>query len=66
VAIAEAVEERAERHCGPLALFALAELANVVRWASLPDQFSHYGSKGLNIMAIPQSGPQGVDFIHLF
>lgn len=48
VAIAEAMAERAERSSGRLpipALFALDELANVVRWASLPDQFSHYGSR---------------------
>jgi TraM recognition site of TraD and TraG len=37
------------------ALFALDELANVVHCASLPDQFSHYGSMGLIVMAIPQS-----------
>lgn len=64
VAIAEAMEERAERQGGRLALpalFALDELANVVRWASLPDQFSHYGSKGLIVMAILQSWSQGVE-----
>jgi type IV secretory pathway TraG/TraD family ATPase VirD4 len=64
VAIAEAMEERAERRGGRLdlpALFALDELANVVRWASLPDQFSHYGSKGLIVMAILQSWSQGVE-----
>jgi type IV secretory pathway TraG/TraD family ATPase VirD4 len=62
VAIAEAMEERAERRGGRLdlpALFALDELANVVRWASLPD--SHYGSKGLIVMAILQSWSQGVE-----
>ncbi|MET3811799.1 TraM recognition domain-containing protein [Arthrobacter sp. UYEF3] len=32
-----------------------------VRWASLPDQFSHYGSKGLIVMAILQSWSQGVE-----
>lgn len=64
VAIAEAMEERAERRGGRLdlpALFALDELANVVRWAGLPDQFSHYGSKGLIVMAILQSWSQGVE-----
>lgn len=43
VAIAEAMEERGERRGGRLdlpALFALDELANVVRWASLPDQLA--------------------------
>ncbi|MET3952719.1 TraM recognition domain-containing protein [Arthrobacter sp. UYEF36] len=64
VAIAEAMEERAERSGGRLpkpALFALDELANVVRWAALPDQFSHYGSKGLIVMGILQSWSQGVE-----
>ncbi|WP_262106409.1 TraG/TraD/VirD4 family protein [Arthrobacter sp. Marseille-P9274] len=64
MAIAEAMEERAERRGGPLdapALFALDELANVVRWAGLPNQFSHYGSKGLIVMAILQSWSQGVE-----
>jgi type IV secretory pathway TraG/TraD family ATPase VirD4 len=64
VAIAEAMEERAERRGGRLdlpALFALDELANVVRWTGLPDQFSHYGSKGLIVMAILQSWSQGVE-----
>lgn len=64
VAIAEAMEERTERCGGRLdlpALFALDEVANVVRWASLPDQFSHYGSKGLIVMAILQSWSQGVE-----
>jgi type IV secretory pathway TraG/TraD family ATPase VirD4 len=64
VAIAEAMEERAERSGGRLplpALFALDELANVVRWAALPDQFSHYGSKGLMVMGILQSWSQGVE-----
>ncbi|NMR32327.1 TraM recognition domain-containing protein [Crystallibacter degradans] len=64
VAIAEAMEERAERSGGRLdspAVFALDELANVVRWAALPDQFSHYGSKGLIVMGILQSWSQGVE-----
>ncbi|BCW86537.1 hypothetical protein NicSoilE8_42100 (plasmid) [Arthrobacter sp. NicSoilE8] len=64
VAIAEAMEERAERSGGRLAkpaLFALDELANVVRWAGLPDQFSHYGSKGLIVMGVLQSWSQGVE-----
>ncbi|TYC96593.1 type IV secretory system conjugative DNA transfer family protein [Arthrobacter echini] len=64
VAVAEALEERAERMGGRLkvpALFALDELANVVKWAGLPDQFSHYGSRGIIIMAILQSWSQGVE-----
>jgi len=53
VAIAEAMEERAERQGGRLglpALFAMDELANLTRWAYLPDQFRHYGSKGLIVI----------------
>jgi hypothetical protein len=68
VAIAEAMEEQAERRGGRLdlpALFALDELANVVRWASLPDQFSHYGSKGLIVVAILQSWSQGMELQNL-
>lgn len=64
VAVAEALEERAERMGGRLkvpALFALDELANVVKWAGLPDQFSHYGSRGIIVMAILQSWSQGVE-----
>jgi hypothetical protein len=58
------MEERVERRGGRLdlpALFALDELANVVRWAGVPDQFSHYGSKGLIVMGILQSRSQGVE-----
>ncbi|MFB0834272.1 type IV secretory system conjugative DNA transfer family protein [Arthrobacter halodurans] len=43
------------------AVFALDELANVVRWAALPDLFSHYGSRGIIVMAILQSWSQGVE-----
>jgi hypothetical protein len=46
VAIAMAMEKGAERHCGRLALITLAELANVVRWASLPDQFAITAPRG--------------------
>ena len=46
VAIAMAMENGAERHCGRLALITLAELANVVRWASLPDQFPITAPRG--------------------
>lgn len=64
VAVAEALEERGARLGGRLpvpAVFALDELANVVRWAALPDQFSHYGSRGIIVMAILQSWSQGVE-----
>jgi hypothetical protein len=58
------MEERVERRGGRLdlpALFALDELANEVRWAGVPDQFSHYGSKGLIVMGILHSWSQGVE-----
>ncbi|MBM6622524.1 TraM recognition domain-containing protein [Micrococcaceae bacterium RIT802] len=64
VAVAEALEERGARLGGRLpvpAVFALDELANVVRWAALPDLFSHYGSRGIIVMAILQSWSQGVE-----
>nr|WP_255257220.1 TraM recognition domain-containing protein [Arthrobacter sp.] len=64
VAVAEALEERGARMGGRLdvpAVFALDELANVVRWAALPDLFSHYGSRGIIVMAILQSWSQGVE-----
>ncbi|MGP5220574.1 type IV secretory system conjugative DNA transfer family protein [Arthrobacter rhombi] len=64
VAVAEAFEERGARMGGRLAVpavFALDELANVVKWAALPDLFSHYGSRGIIVMAILQSWSQGVE-----
>ncbi|GAA4378204.1 type IV secretory system conjugative DNA transfer family protein [Paeniglutamicibacter cryotolerans] len=63
-AVAEALEEHATRTGGRLrvpAVFALDELANVVRWAGLPELFSHYGSRGIIVMAILQSWSQGVE-----
>ena len=41
-------------------LCALDEAANVVRWRRLPDLYSHYGSRGINIMTVLQSWSQGV------
>lgn len=64
VAVAEAMEERGARSGGRLpvpVVFAMDELANVVRWAALPDLFSHYGSRGIIVMAILQSWSQGVE-----
>ncbi|WP_372697286.1 type IV secretory system conjugative DNA transfer family protein [Arthrobacter sp. JSM 101049] len=64
VAVAEAMEERGARLGGRLpvpAVFALDELANVVRWAARPDLFSHNGSRGIIDMAILQSSSQGVE-----
>lgn len=39
----------------------LDEVANVVRWAKLPGLYSHYGSRGIIIMAVLQSWSQGVN-----
>ena len=36
-------------------------MANVVRWSKLPSLYSHYGSRGIIIMAILQSWSQGVE-----
>lgn len=38
----------------------LDEAANVCRWKDLPDLYSHYGSRGIPIMAAFQSWSQGV------
>lgn len=38
----------------------LDEAANVCRWSNLPDQYSHYGSRGIVLMTILQSYSQGV------
>jgi type IV secretory pathway TraG/TraD family ATPase VirD4 len=35
---------------------------NVCRWKALPDQYSHYGSRGIIPMTILQSWSQGVEF----
>ena len=46
----------------PVPLLApLDEVANVVRWAKLPGLYSHYGSRGIIIMAVLQSWSQGVN-----
>ncbi|NQX10410.1 type IV secretory system conjugative DNA transfer family protein [Microbacteriaceae bacterium VKM Ac-2855] len=60
----EAAEEHAARSRGgrlatPL-LGVLDEAANVCRWKDLPDLYSHYGSRGIPIMAVFQSWSQGV------
>ena len=65
VAACEAAEEIAAAHPGgrlptPM-LCALDEAANVVRWQRLPDLYSHYGSRGINIMTILQSWSQGTE-----
>ncbi|QHC68854.1 type IV secretory system conjugative DNA transfer family protein (plasmid) [Rathayibacter sp. VKM Ac-2759] len=38
----------------------LDEAANVCRWSDLPDLYSHFGSRGIPIMAAFQSWSQGV------
>ena len=65
VAVTEAAENLAKRSAGgrlavPL-VAVLDEAANVCRWHTLPDQYSHYGSRGITIMTILQSYSQGVD-----
>lgn len=62
VAIMEAAEQKAERHGGrlPVPLVAvLDEAANVCPWRQLPAQYSHYGSKGIQVLTILQSYAQG-------
>lgn len=39
----------------------LDEAANVCRWASLPDLYSHYGSRGIVLMTVLQSWSQGTE-----
>ena len=39
----------------------LDEAANVCRWNQLPNLYSHYGSRGINILTFLQSWSQGVD-----
>ncbi|MEV0773840.1 type IV secretory system conjugative DNA transfer family protein [Nocardia salmonicida] len=41
-------------------LIVLDEAANIVRWPSLPKQYSHFGSRGIVVMTILQSWAQGV------
>ena len=64
VAVCDEILDRAsEIPGGRLAtpvLFALDEVANVVRWQELPRLYSHFGSRGIIIMSILQSWSQGV------
>jgi type IV secretory pathway TraG/TraD family ATPase VirD4 len=65
VAVVEAAEKYATSQPGgrlatPL-LGVLDEAANVCRWKALPDQYSHYGSRGIILMTILQSWSQGVE-----
>lgn len=64
MATLEAAEGAAARSTGgrlvtPL-LAVLDEVANVCRWAELPDLYSHYGSRGIVVVSILQSWAQGV------
>jgi len=62
-AVVEAAEEHATRQPGgrlaiPM-LVVLDEAANVCRWSTLPDLYSHYGSRGIVILSVFQSWAQG-------
>lgn len=62
-AVVEAAEEQATRQPGgrlatPM-LVVLDEAANVCRWSTLPDLYSHYGSRGIVILSVFQSWAQG-------
>ncbi|MEU4932139.1 TraM recognition domain-containing protein [Streptomyces yokosukanensis] len=65
VAVVEAAEEYATTQRGgrlPLPLIGvLDEAANVCRWRTLPDLYSHYGSRGIVLMTILQSWAQGIE-----
>jgi type IV secretory pathway TraG/TraD family ATPase VirD4 len=65
VAVTEAAEELAKRSAGgrlPVPMVAvLDEAANVCRWRELPNQYSHYGSRGIVVLTILQSWSQGVE-----
>lgn len=63
VAVCDAAEQKASRMAGgrlavPLVVV-LDEAANVCRWPKLPKLYSHYGSRGILIVTILQSYPQG-------
>ncbi|MEU1132631.1 TraM recognition domain-containing protein [Streptomyces sp. NPDC005900] len=63
VAVCEAGEHLAMRSAHgrlPRPLLAvLDEAANICRWSELPDIYSHYGSRGIQLMTILQSWDQG-------
>lgn len=65
VAVCEAAEDYAKTQPGgrlsvPL-VAVLDEAANVCRWQDLPDLYSHYGSRGINVLTFLQSWSQGVE-----
>lgn len=65
VAVCEAAEEYAKTQQGgrlpvPMVVV-LDEAANVCRWSELPNLYSHYGSRGVNMLTFLQSWSQGVE-----
>ncbi|MFJ8166509.1 type IV secretory system conjugative DNA transfer family protein [Streptomyces sp. NPDC096136] len=65
VALCDAAERTAMHSPGgrlsrPM-LGVLDEAANVCKWANLPALYSHYGSRGIELMTILQSWDQGVE-----
>lgn len=69
LALTAAVVEAAEEHAATLPggrlrvpmLGVLDEAANVCRWSTLPDLYSHYGSRGIVLMTYLQSWSQGCE-----
>lgn len=63
-AVCDAAERYGEQ-CGgrmPVPMVVpLDELANVIRWPDLPGKFSHYGGRGILMMAVLQNWSQGVN-----
>ncbi|MDO5048531.1 MAG: TraM recognition domain-containing protein [Actinomycetaceae bacterium] len=60
--VEEAVKYAAAQQGGRLSvpmLIELDEAANVCRWAELPDQYSHFGSRGICVDTVLQSWSQG-------
>ncbi|MEU1121963.1 MULTISPECIES: TraM recognition domain-containing protein [unclassified Streptomyces] len=65
VAVCEAAEHYAMRSAHgrlPRPLLAvLDEAANICRWSDLPNIYSHYGSRGIQLITILQSWDQGAE-----
>lgn len=62
-AVLDEAENQAKRQRGgrlgtPL-VGILDEVANICRWRTLPDLYSHYGSRGINLLSFFQSWSQG-------
>ncbi|WP_233434640.1 type IV secretory system conjugative DNA transfer family protein [Nocardia yamanashiensis] len=63
-AVCDTAERYGERCGGRLPVpmvVPLDELANVIKWPDLPAKFSHYGGRGILMMAILQNWAQGVN-----